>query len=144
MRGRVRKVTRGRYRQTLKGKWLNYQKFRLVGHGAAAWEGQRSQAHQLQSSHSTDIYWEPIMYEIFTISCLSFSVNNFYTFWLCWVLVATLAFLSANRSYSSLHCAGFLQWLLLLWSTGSGAPGFSSGGTWAQQSGFPGSGAQAQ
>ena len=38
----------------------------------------------------------------------------------------------ASGGYSSLQCVGFsLQWLLLLWSTGSRCTGFSSCGTWA-------------
>ena len=35
--------------------------------------------------------------------------------------------------YSSLQCAGFSWWLLLLWSTGSRRAGFSSCGARAQQ-----------
>ena len=47
--------------------------------------------------------------------------------------------------YSSLQCAGFLLWwLLLLWSTGSRSAGFSSCGVWAQQFWLTGSRAQAQ
>ena len=47
--------------------------------------------------------------------------------------------------YSSLWCAGFsLQWLLLLWSTGSRHTGFSSCGMQAQQLWLTGSRAQAQ
>ena len=46
---------------------------------------------------------------------------------------------------SSLRCAGFsLQWLLLLWSSGSRRTGFSCCGTWAQQLCLAGSRAQAQ
>ena len=48
-------------------------------------------------------------------------------FWLRWVFVV------ASGGYSSLRCVGFsLQWLVLLWSTGSRCAGFSSCGTWAQ------------
>ena len=46
----------------------------------------------------------------------------FIYFWLCWVFVAAcgLSLVAASGGYSSLQCAGFsLQWLLLLWSTGS-------------------------
>ena len=44
-----------------------------------------------------------------------------------------LAFSSCGAGgYSSLQCAGFSLWLLLLQSTGSRCPGFSSCGTWAQ------------
>ena len=38
-----------------------------------------------------------------------------------------------EQGHSSLQCTGFLlQWLLLLWSTGSRRAGFSSCGMWAQ------------
>ena len=50
-------------------------------------------------------------------------------FWLCWVFVAArgLSLVAASGGHSSLRCAGFsLQWLLLLWSTGSRCTGFSS------------------
>ena len=56
-------------------------------------------------------------------------------FGLCWVFIAAggLPLAAASGGYSSLRCAGFsLQWLLLLWSTGSRCAGFSSCGTWAQ------------
>ena len=52
-----------------------------------------------------------------------------------WVFVAArgLSLVAASRGYSSLWCAGFsLWWLLLLRSTGSRHAGFSSCGTWAQ------------
>ena len=68
-------------------------------------------------------------------------------FWLCWVFIAAcgLSLVAASRGYSSLQCAGFsLQWLLLLWSTGSRRTGFSSCGTRAQQLWLMGSRAQAQ
>ena len=42
--------------------------------------------------------------------------------WLCWVFFAVrrLSLVAASQGYSSLWCTGFsLQWLLLLWSTGS-------------------------
>ena len=55
-------------------------------------------------------------------------------FWLHWVFIAAcrLSLVATSRVYSSLQCAGFsLQWLLLLWSTGSRRAGFSSCGTWA-------------
>ena len=58
-----------------------------------------------------------------------------YYFWLCWVFVAArgLSLVVASGGYSLLWCAGFsLQWLLLLWSTGSRCAGFSSCGTRAQ------------
>ena len=53
-------------------------------------------------------------------------------FWLCWVFVDArgLSLVAASGGYSLLQCAGFsLQWLLLLWSTGSRHLGFSSCGT---------------
>ena len=56
-------------------------------------------------------------------------------FWLHWVFVAAcrLSLVVVSRGYSSLWCAGFsLWWLLLLRSTGSWCAGFSSCGTWAQ------------
>ena len=43
-------------------------------------------------------------------------------FWLRWVFVAAcrLSLVAASGGYSSLRCTGFsLQWLLLLWTTGS-------------------------
>ena len=52
-------------------------------------------------------------------------------FWLLWVFVAAcgLSLVAVSGDYSSLRCAGFsLWWLLLLWSTGSRPPGFSSCG----------------
>ena len=55
--------------------------------------------------------------------------------WLRWVFVAArgLSLIAASGGYSSLWCAGFsLQWLLLLWSTGSRHAGFRSCGTQAQ------------
>ena len=59
----------------------------------------------------------------------------FFFFWLHWVFVAArrLSLVVASRGYSSLQCVGFsLQWLLLLWSTGSRHVGFSSCGEQAQ------------
>ena len=61
----------------------------------------------------------------------------FIYFWLRWVFVAArrlslvaarrLSLVAASRGYSSLWCAGFsLWWLLLLRSTGSRCTGFSS------------------
>ena len=56
-----------------------------------------------------------------------------------------LSLVAAGGGSSSLHCTGFLlQWLLLLESTGSRAPSFSSCSTWAPWLRFPGSTAQAQ
>ena len=56
-------------------------------------------------------------------------------FWRRWVFVSAhgLSLVAESGGYSSLQCAGFsLQWLLLLWSTGSRCAGFSSCGTQAQ------------
>ena len=80
-----------------------------------------------------------------------FNINLFYFiiiyFWLCWVFVAArgLSLVAASGGYSSLRCAGFsLRWLLLLRSTGSRRPGFSSCGTRTQPLWLAGSRAQAQ
>ena len=73
--------------------------------------------------------------------------NSFIYLWLHWVFVAVceLSLVVASRGYSSLRYAGFsLQWLLLLWSTGSRCVGFSTCGTQAQQLWLTGSRAQAQ
>ena len=59
----------------------------------------------------------------------------YFYFWLHWVFVAAhrLSLVAASGGYSLLQCADFsLQWLLLLWSTGSRRTGFSSCGTRAQ------------
>ena len=53
-------------------------------------------------------------------------------FWLCWVFIAAhgLSLVAASRGCSSLRCAGFsLWWLLLLRSTGSRRVGLSSCGS---------------
>ena len=70
-----------------------------------------------------------------------------FIFWLHWVFVAVcgLSLVALSGGYSLLRCAGFsLQWLLLLWSTGSRHAGFSSCGMWAQQLWLAGCRAQAQ
>ena len=59
----------------------------------------------------------------------------FFFFWLHWVFVAArgLSLVAASGGYSSLQCAGFsLWWLLLLGSMGSRRTGFSSCGMQAQ------------
>ena len=74
-------------------------------------------------------------------------INLFIYFWLCQVFVAVrgLSLVAASGGYSSLQCAGFLLWwLLLLWSTSSRRAGFSSCGTRAQLLWLVGSRAQAQ
>ena len=71
----------------------------------------------------------------------------FIYFWLCWVFIAArgLSLVATSRGYSSLRCSGFsLQWLLLLWSTGSRHTGFSSCGIQVQQLWLVGSRVQAQ
>ena len=78
-----------------------------------------------------------------TQPCVQHTETHFFSFyfylciyfWLRWVSVAAhqLSLVASSRGYSSLQCMGFsLQWLLLLWSTGSRHAGFSSCGTWAQ------------
>ena len=69
------------------------------------------------------------------IQLFFFYINIFIYLWLHWVFVAVrgLSLVAATRGYSSLRCAGFsLWWLLLLRSMGSRCAGFSSCGTWAQ------------
>ena len=77
----------------------------------------------------------------------------FIYFWLCWVFVAVrgLSLVAASGGYSSLSCAGFsLWWLLLLRSTGSRHAGFSSCGmlsscgSWALERRLSSCGARAQ
>ena len=77
------------------------------------------------------------------VPCISRQILNrcatrealFIYFWLRWVFVAAcgLSLVASSGGYSSLQCAGFsLWWLLLLQSMGSRCAGFSSCGTWAQ------------
>ena len=57
---------------------------------------------------------------------------KFIYFWLPWVFIVAhgLSLVAVSGGYSWLRCAGFLlQWLLLLWSTGSRRIGFSSCGS---------------
>ena len=61
-----------------------------------------------------------------------FKFIYFIYFWLHWVFIAArgLSLVAASGGYSSLRCAGFsLWWLLLLRSTDSRRTGFSSCGT---------------
>ena len=78
--------------------------------------------------------WYSINGGCFYLFCLLY-------FWLCWVFIAArgLPLVAASGGYSSLWCADFLLWLLLLQSTGSRCAGFSSCGTWAQLSWHVGS-----
>ena len=93
-------------------------------------------------------------YEIHRILLLSnilgfgflFLINLFIYFWLSWIFVAAhgLSLVVASRGYSSLLCVGFsLQWLLLLWSTGSRHAGFSSCGSRALERRLSSCGARA-
>ena len=94
---------------------------------------------------------------LFLFICIFFlflKIYLFIYFWLCWVFVAArgLSLLAASGGYSSLRCAGLsLQWLLLLWSTGSRhmgsvvvARGLSSCGSWALERRLSSCGSQAQ
>ena len=71
-------------------------------------------------------------------ACRKYSISVFwgffvFNFWLRWAFVAGggLSLVAASGGYSSLRCVGFsLQWLLLLWSTGSRLAGFSGCGSW--------------
>ena len=76
---------------------------------------------------------------IFPSFCVFTFLKNllifYFYFWPHWVFVAVrgLSLVATSGGYSSLWCAGFsLQWLLLLWSTGSRCMGFSSCGSQAQ------------
>ena len=71
----------------------------------------------------------------------------FIYFWLHWVFVAAygLSQVAVSQGYSSLWCAGFsLWWLLLLRSTGSRHAGFSSCGSQALECRLSSCGARAQ
>ena len=71
----------------------------------------------------------------------------FIYFWLCWVFVAAcgLSLVVASGGYSSLRCAGFsLWWLLLLWSTGCRCTGFSCCGSPALERRLSSCGTRAQ
>ena len=68
-----------------------------------------------------------------SFSILSPLLSSFFFFWLPCVFIAVhgLSLVAVSGGYSLLWCAGFsLQWLLLLWSTGSRHVGFSSCGMW--------------
>ena len=68
-------------------------------------------------------------YHTVLITVAFFFLIYLFYFWLCWVFatVRGLSLVAVSRGYSSLWCAGFsLWWLLLLHSTGSRHVGFSS------------------
>ena len=74
------------------------------------------------------------MQQIIYIFLAPFFKKNylFIYFWLRWVFIAAhgLSLVAASGGYSSLWCVGFsLQWLLLLWSTGSRHMEFNNCGT---------------
>ena len=78
-----------------------------------------------------------------------FFINLFYLFyfWLRWVFIAArgLSLVAASGRYSSLQCAGFsLWWLLLLQSIGSRCTGFSSCGLQVLECRLSSCGARAQ
>ena len=93
-------------------------------------------------------YWCGLSSFLIVSDCLVYLSSPFYFFflkinlfilfiyfWLHGVFVAMcgLSVVVASGVYSLLRCVGFsLQWLLLLWSTGSRRGGFSSCDTWAQ------------
>ena len=75
--------------------------------------------------------FHPFIQLLNDILFLSLKINLvlFIYFWLCWVFVAArgLSLVATSGVCSVLRCVGFsLQWLLLLWSTGSRHVGFSS------------------
>lgn len=63
-------------------------------------------------------------------SCFYFCL--FFLFWSCVAFIAVQAsFLRVSGAAFELWCRGFsLQWLLLVWSTGSGHVGFRCCGSW--------------
>ena len=67
------------------------------------------------------------------LSFFFFLINLFISGCVGSSLLCGLSLAAASGGYSSMRCAGFsLWWLLLLRSTGSRRAGFSSCGTWAQ------------
>ena len=84
---------------------------------------------------------------LFTYVFIYLSIYLFIYLWLRWVFVAArgLSLVAGSRGYSSLQCAGFsLWWLLLLQSTGSRHTGFSSCGSQALERRLSSCGARAQ
>ena len=83
---------------------------------------------------TTTLTWTTVVL-VFFFFFINLFIFYFIYFWLCWVFFAVrgLSLVAESGGYSLLWCTGFsLQWLLLLWSTGSRHAGFSSCGTWAQ------------
>ena len=106
--------------------------------------------------------FSPNLSNIFLIPCIPFlfllflsSLESFFFFFykfififgcLGWVFIAAhgLSLVAASGGYSSLWCAGFSLWLLLLlWSMGSRRTGFSSCGLRALECRLSHCGAQA-
>ena len=70
-----------------------------------------SRGHQFELAKKVEVG-----FSLFFFLSFSFLLLFFLSFW--------LSLVAASRGYSSLKCAGFLLWwLLLLWSTGSRAHG---------------------
>ena len=72
----------------------------------------------------TVIVCQDCRHKVLSMAWVTFLKNLFiyFYFWLCQVFLAGcgLSLVAASGGYFSLWCAGFsLQWLLLLWSTGS-------------------------
>ena len=67
-----------------------------------------------------------LVFQITTYSFFFFFKIYLFYFWLCWVFIAArgLSLVAVSGGYSSLRCAGFsLWWLLLLQSMGSSSCG---------------------
>ena len=104
----------------------------------------------------TNFFWTFFYILHFLLHFADTAFFFFFFFWLHWVFIAAhgLSLVAASGGYSSLRCAGFsLWWLLLLQSTGSrctqasvvAAHELSSCGMWAlERAGFIICGAWAQ
>ena len=133
-----------------KGKLMTTQGFSsryicaLLYHFLQSWKGSFYSIHYGSTGHIWLLSaWNvaTVIEELNFLFCFVlflFLINFIYLFiyfWLHWVFVAALrlSLVAVSGGYSSLRCAGFsLWWLLLLWSTGSRCAGFSSCGTQAQ------------